>query len=164
MITSESEQTIDRSAEDIWAYAVDVSRHPTWMSVEDAVMVEGRPGEVGASFRETVRFGPRRYTGRLVVSEATPGKSIAWRIAGGMPMAGEARLDLEPRGPASTLARWSAAFRLTGAWRLLEPLMAGEIRASEAAELVRLKGLLEAASPIGSQVATSAAMGISPES
>ncbi|MEO8229592.1 MAG: SRPBCC family protein [Chloroflexota bacterium] len=144
MIRFESEQTIDRSAEDVWAYAADVTEHPKWMAVEDAAIVRGTSGELGAVFRETIRMGPRRYVAELVVSESTPGRSIAWRVAGGVPLAGEARLDLEALGPRRTRARWSGGFRLTGLWRVLEPVMAGEVRSSEAAELVRLKGILEA--------------------
>ena len=68
--------------------------------------------------RETVRLGSRRYVAAFVVSESAPGKRIAWRLAGGIPLVGDVRLDLEP-------------------------LMAGEIRAGEAAELQRLKGILE---------------------
>ena len=144
MIRFESEETIDRSAEDVWAFAADVLQHPKWMAIEDAAIVRGGSGEVGTTFRETIRMGPRRYAAELVVSESVPGKSIAWRVTGGIPLAGEARLELEPLAPGRTRARWSGAFRLTGMWRLVEPLMAGEVRSSEAAELVRLKGILEA--------------------
>ena len=42
---------------------------------------------------------------------------------------------------------------MTGLWRLLEPLVAREFRAGEAAELRRLKGVLEA--PTGVIAATS---------
>ena len=144
MIRFESEQTIDRSAVDVWAYAADVTQHPMWMAIEDAEIVRGESGEVGTRFRETIKMGPRRYAAGFVVSESVPGKSIAWRVTGGMPLAGEARLELESLAHGRTRARWSGAFRLTGMWRLVEPLMAGEVRSSEAAELVRLKGILEA--------------------
>jgi uncharacterized protein YndB with AHSA1/START domain len=144
MIRFESEQTIDRSAGDVWAYAADVQRHPTWMAIEDAAILKGASGEVGTTFRETIKMGGRRYGAELVVSEAVPGKVVAWQVTGGMPIAGEARLELEEMAPGRTKARWSGAFRLMGLWRLAEPLMAGEIRSSEAAELVRLKGILEA--------------------
>ena len=145
MITFASEQTIDRSADDVWAYAADVAQHPKWMAIEDAEILRGASGEVGTTFRETIKMGGRRYAADLIVSESVPGKVVAWRVTGGIPMAGEARLELEPVAVGRTKARWSGAFRLTGLWRLVEPIMAGEVRSSEAAELVRLKGILEAA-------------------
>lgn len=144
MIKFESEQTIDRSADDVWAYAVDVVQHPKWMAIEDAAIVRGASGEVGTAFRETIKMGGRRYAADLVVSESVPGRVVAWRVTGGIPMAGEARLELEQVAVGRTKARWSGGFRLTGLWRLVEPMMAGEVRSSEAAELVRLKGILEA--------------------
>ena len=144
MIKFESEQTIDRSAEDVWAYAADVMQHPKWMAIQDATVIRGAPGEVGTIFRETIKMGPRRYAAELVVSESVPARTLAWRVTDGAPLAGEARLDLEPLGPGRTRARWSGAFRLTGLWRVIGPIMAGEVRSSEAAELVRLKEILEA--------------------
>jgi uncharacterized membrane protein len=144
MIRFASEQTIDRSADEIWAFASDITRHPEWMGVMDAVVVSGRSQEVGAIGRETVRMGPRRFVAEFVVSESSPGRVIAWRVGGRTPIVGEARLELDAAGPNSTRVRWSGGFSMTGLWRLLEPLMAGEIRAGEAAELVRLKTALEA--------------------
>ena len=52
MIPFRSEQTIGRSAMDVWEYAADVDRHPTWMSVLDAELLQGRSTEVGARARE----------------------------------------------------------------------------------------------------------------
>ena len=48
-------------------------------------------------------------------------------------------MDLEATGPESTRVVWAGSLGLTGLMRLVEPLFAGEIRAGEAAELVRLK-------------------------
>lgn len=148
MIRFRAEQEIARSASDVWTYAADMTRHPEWMGVADAQVVRGDPREIGAMGRETVKMGARRFTAEFVVSESAPGRHIAWRIAGGMPLVGEARLDLEPVGPECTRATWSGAFRMTGLWQLLEPMMAGEIRAGEAAELERLKGVLETPMPV----------------
>ena len=33
MIRFETEQTIERPADEVWAYAADVARHPEWMGV-----------------------------------------------------------------------------------------------------------------------------------
>ena len=67
-------------------------------------------------------------------------------------MVGDMRLELDPLGPRRTRARWSGAMRMTGLWRLLEPMMARELRAGEAAELRRMKGVLEG--PTGAIAAT----------
>jgi hypothetical protein len=114
------------------------------MGVTDARLISGRPTEVGARAREHVRFGRGRPDQELVVSASVPGRTIAWRMVEGGPFVGEVALDLETIGPAATRARWSGSFRLTGWRRILEPLVAGEAKAGEAAELQRLKAVLEA--------------------
>ncbi|HEV8401513.1 MAG TPA: SRPBCC family protein [Candidatus Limnocylindrales bacterium] len=42
MIRFETEQTIERPADDVWAYAADIRRHPEWMGVTDATIVQRR--------------------------------------------------------------------------------------------------------------------------
>ena len=144
MITYRFEETIERSADDIWAYAADVTRHPEWMGVIDAKVISGNPTDVGAVGRETVRVGPRRYAAEFTVSGSDPGRLIAWRVAGGAPFAGELRLDIEPLGPQRARAMYSGVVTMMGLWRLLEPFMAREVRTAERAELRRLKRVLEA--------------------
>jgi uncharacterized protein YndB with AHSA1/START domain len=142
VIPFRSEQTIDRSAMDVWEYAADIDRHPTWMSVIDARIVQGRSTEVGSRAHENVKIGPRRQTIVFEVAEADPGRRLAYRVLSG-PMRGDVAMDLEAVGPASTKVVWAGSLGLTGLMRLLEPLFAGEMGASDA-ELVRLKARLEA--------------------
>jgi uncharacterized protein YndB with AHSA1/START domain len=137
------EETIARPPEAVWAYAADIARHPEWMGVQDSEVVSGDPVLVGAVGRESMRVGPKTYRMELIVTVAEPGRVIGWRFDGG-PMAGEARLDLEP-ADGGTRATWSGEIRLKGLWRLVEPLMAAEVKSGEAGELGRLKGILEAA-------------------
>ena len=143
MVPFRSEQTIDRSAMEVWEYAVDIDRHPTWMSVLDARIVQGRSTEVGTRAHESVKIGPRRSTVEFEVAEADPGRRLAYRVLSG-PMRGEVAMDLEATGPSSTRVVWAGSLGLSGLMRLVEPLFAGEIRAGEAAELARLKERLEA--------------------
>ena len=71
MIPSRSEQPIDRSAMEVWEYAADIDRHPTWMSVIDARIVHGPSTEVGARAHEDVKIGPRRQTIEFEVAEGS---------------------------------------------------------------------------------------------
>ena len=78
MIPFRSEQTIDRSAMEVWEYAADIDRHPTWMSVIDARIVQGRPTEVGArAHRGRQDRAARRQTVEFEVAEADPGRRLA---------------------------------------------------------------------------------------
>ena len=143
MIRFKTEQTIARPAGEVWAFAADVTHHPEWMGVTDAYMISGRPTEVGARARERMKLGPRKLEVEFEVSGSVPAERIAWRMAGSGPFSGEVSLDLESLGPDVTRTTWSGAIGLTGWWRLLEPLMAGDVASGEAAELRRLKERLE---------------------
>jgi uncharacterized protein YndB with AHSA1/START domain len=148
MIRFETEQTIARSAEDVWAYAADIARHPEWMAVADAHILEGQGTEVGARGRERLLLGPFRRDVEFEVSEAVPGRRIGWRSIAGAPFHLEVTLDLEPIGPESTRATYGAAIKMRGLWRLLTPLMAMEGKAGPERELLRLKTNIEAAQPM----------------
>ena len=104
MSASVAEQVIERSAQDVWAYAADIVRHAEWMTVTDARIVQGDGTQVGARGRERVRFGPFGWDAEFEVSEAEPGRRLAWKSVQGVPFDLTVTLDLEPIGPASTKA------------------------------------------------------------
>ena len=149
MISYRFQTTIDRSPDEVWAYAVDLRRHPEWMDIRDAALVSGDPTVVGAVGRESLRIGPRTYEVRVTVEAAEPGRLVAWRFKGAAPLEGEAQLELEPVD-GRTRATWSGETRLRGLWRLAQPLLAREIRSGEAAELEKLKAILEARGDVAS--------------
>ena len=140
-----AEQTIARSAQDVWAYAVDIVRHTEWMTVTDARIVHGDGTQVGARGRERMRFGPFGWDVEFEVTEATPGRHIVWKSVAGAPFDLAVALDLEPVGPTSTKATYGADIQLHGLWRLISPMVALEGKAGPARELQRLKAQVEAA-------------------
>lgn len=148
MSTFETEQTIDRSADDVWAYAADIRRHPDWMTVTDARVLDGPGTRAGARGRERMRFGPFGWDVEFEVAEATPGRRIVWKAVDGAPFDLAVSLDLEPVGPTSTRATYRADIRLRGLWRLLGPLVAMEGKAGPERELKRLKARLEETSDL----------------
>lgn len=150
MIKFETEQSIDRSADDVWTYAADIIRHPEWMGVANARIVRGTGTEVGSRAVERIKLGPRWVDVELEVSGSIPARRISWRVVSGGALSGDVTLDLEPVGPERTRAVWSGWLGLTGFWRLVEPLMAAEVKAGEAAELRHLKQNLEMA-PTGAR-------------
>lgn len=145
MSESVAEQVIERSAQDIWAYAADILRHAEWMTVTDARTVQGDGTQVGARGRERVRFGPFGWDGEFEVSEAEPGRRIVWKSVQGVPFDLTVTLDLQPLGPALTKAIYGADIQLHGLWRLLSPMVAMEVKAGPARELSRLKAQVESA-------------------
>lgn len=140
-----AEQTIARSAQDVWLYAADIVRHAEWMTVTDARITQGDGTRVGARGRERLRFGPFGWDVEFGVVEAEPGRRIVWKSVSGAPFDGEVALDLEPTGPASTKATYGSDIRLRGIWRLLSPMVAMEVKAGVRRELQQLKAQVEAA-------------------
>lgn len=138
-----AEQTIARSAQDVWTYAADIVRHAEWMTVTDARIVSGHGTQQGARGRERMRFGPFGWDVEFEVVDAKPGRRIAWRSVSGAPFDLDVTLDLEPVGPVSTKATYGADIRLHGLWRLLSPMLAMEAKAGPARELQRLKTQVE---------------------
>ncbi len=145
MIRFETEETIDRSTDDVWTYAADILRHPDWMGVADARVLHGQGSEVGARGRERLVLGPFRWDVEFEVTEAVPGRRIVWRSMAGAPFHLEVALDLEPVGPDSTRATYGSAIQMRGLWRLLMPLVAMEGKTGPARELHRLKENVEKA-------------------
>jgi uncharacterized membrane protein len=148
MIKSQTEQTIERAAADVWAYAADIVRHPEWMGVTNAALVRGVGSEVGARGRERLVLGPFKWDVEFEVAEAVPGQRIVWRSVAGAPFDLQVSLDLAPAGPTSTRATYGAEIQPHGLWRLLAPLMAAEGKAGPERELRRLKQNLETAPAI----------------
>jgi uncharacterized membrane protein len=140
-----AEQTIARSAQDVWTYAADIVRHAEWMTVTDARIVRGDGTRTGARGRERMRFGPFGWDVEFEVADADPGRRIAWKSVSGAPFDLEVTLDLEPLDLTSTKATYAADIRLHGLWRLLSPVVAMEAKAGPARELQRLKTQVEAA-------------------
>ena len=143
MIKFVTEQTIARTADDVWTYAADILRHPDWMGVKDARVLHGQGSEVGARGRERLVLGPFRWDVEFEVTEAAPGRRIVWRSVAGAPFHLEVALDLAPVGPNSTRATYGSAIQMRGLWRLLMPLVAMEGKAGPARELQRLKENVE---------------------
>jgi uncharacterized membrane protein len=143
VITTKTEQVIERPAADVWAYAADIVRHPDWMSVTNAAVLHGTGSEVGSRGRERLALGPFKWDVEFEVAEAVPERRIVWHSVSGAPFDLEVSLDLEPTGPVATKATYGATIQPHGLWRLLSPLMAAEGKAGPERELRRLKENVE---------------------
>lgn len=143
MIRSRSEETISRPAHEIWAYAADILEHPNWMAVSDPRILSGSSTRVGSRGREVLSFLWRRYEAEFEVTAADPGRRITWRHVAGAPFEGELTLELDQVTDSETRAAYFGWFQMKGLWRVLEPLLAMEGGKGPAAELRRLKQVME---------------------
>lgn len=143
MIRFTVEDTIARPAHDIWAYAAEIMEHPAWMAVTDPRILSGSSRQVGSRGREVLHVAGRRYDVEFEVTAAEAGRIIAWRSLSGAPFDLSLTLELVAVTEAVTRAMYSGTVRLKGLWRLFTPFVAMETRRGPAAELRRLKQVME---------------------
>lgn len=144
MITYGSEVIVDRPYAEVAAYIVDPATHREWMSdvAGIEVLTAGAVG-VGSRYRYLIKKGPMALNLTTRVA-ALSDRGIEYQTEPGGPLDWQARISFEPIDPTHTRITSTGTMAMRGLRRLLEPLMAGEVRSGEAAELTALKSLLEA--------------------
>ena len=134
---------IDRSVEDVYAYASTYGTWPRWRTgVSESEQLTEGPVGVGTRIR-----GGGKLLGRPVgiVIEVTAwerGSRFAYRGAAG-PLRTHNIVTFE-RVAGGTEVTWVDDVELRGIFRLLEPLMGRMVRRGYEADLGRLKAILEA--------------------
>ena len=78
------------------------------------------------------------------VTEVEPNRRLAFKTVSKGSMQWDGGLTLEAQGPSTTRVVSVGQIRLGGAAKLMEGMMAGEIKKGEQKELEKLKELLEA--------------------
>jgi uncharacterized membrane protein len=143
MFRFSSQQTVQRPAGEIWRYATEVERHPEWMALLDARRLDADMTTVGSRGVHRMTFAGRPIEVEMAVATVERDRRIGWRALRGGPFRAEVTIELEPVDATTTRVTWGGWMAFTGLMRLLEPLLAGEVRRNEAAELVKLKANLE---------------------
>ena len=133
---------IARPIADVFAYLTNVSAWSEWMSVEGVHPLDEGPVRVGLRAEGQMREGKRSDTFGVEITAFEPGRMIGFKTTSG-PIDWSGTWDVRPVDAGHTEVIAAGDMRLQGLRRLLEPLMAGEIRKSEAAELVKLRTKLE---------------------
>jgi uncharacterized protein YndB with AHSA1/START domain len=142
MISYQVEETINRPVHEVFRYIADPTLYAEWMPVSDVHVAT--PGEVriGSTARAMMKVGSRMAPFTWEVTGYHADASLAFRTIEG-PVNWDGTYEVSPTEGAATRIISSGRLGLKGWQRLLEPYMSGEIRRGEAAELNRLKDLLE---------------------
>jgi hypothetical protein len=136
---------IAQSPSRVFAFVADLDNLPKIQSdVVQSTVLDPGTVHVGTRFEEVVKLGPRRVTARCVVTEYEPDSLMAFR-AESKAVNYHARFLLEPAGDGSHVTIEVTA-ELQGLWRLLEPVLAGDVRKGLRHELEAIKRHTEAPS------------------
>jgi uncharacterized protein YndB with AHSA1/START domain len=141
MISYSSIVTINRPASEVYAALLDPERYGQWTEMVD--MRLDTPGEPAVGSRGQFRLAKGPIKGMLTytISELEPDRLVVFDIEHPT-LTWHAVSRLEPAGDGTRLD-YSGEIRLRGWRRLLEPLMAAEVKAGEGKEALVLKALLE---------------------
>lgn len=131
---------IERPVGDVFAFIADHANDRRWRSEVVSSRSDGGPG-VGAHLHQTVSYRGRTAEAHLEVTEHVPGERICFRAHGGVRAHG--CYDLHPEGDGTRLAV-SATVELKGGAAMLERYVRQAVEQAAAADLERLKAILEA--------------------
>ena len=144
MIDITVETQIARPARDVFAYATDPEKLSSWQTnTVSATREDDGPYGVGSRLREVHRApGGKELESVVEVVEYAPDRVFALEVKEGTPI--HAHLTFDP-ADGGTRVRFRAHGKLTGAGRLMEPLVARMLRKQFAQHLATLKQVLEGA-------------------
>lgn len=142
MIRVSDSIAISRPPSQVFAFVVDLNNIPKYQAevVKSTVVTPG-PTKVGTRFTEVVKMGPMRATANCEVTELVPDKTMAFRAMSSA-INYEGRLLIEPADKGSKLTL-AGTMQPRGLWKVLQPMLAGEVRRGVKEELVAIKGILE---------------------
>lgn len=140
MIRYSSDVTIDRPPAEVLDALLDAEFYPKWTPMVDVEFDgSGRPS-VGTTGRFRMAAGPIKGLLEMRIAQLDPDRLVVQVTHPGMDWTSISTLAPEGSGTKLTYAG-ELAFK--GWRRLLEPLVAGEVRTGEAKEAMQLKAALE---------------------
>jgi carbon monoxide dehydrogenase subunit G len=143
MIEFSGTTDVARSQSHVFAFVSNLENLPKIQSeVVKSTVLDPGPVQVGTRFEEIVKIGPRQVTARCVVVEYEPERRLAFR-AESPALHYDAHILVEPAGSGCRVTL-EGTVRLQGLWRLLQPLLAADVRKGVAHELAAIKRHTEA--------------------
>ena len=141
MLSYRSEVSISRSPETVFRYLNGPALQTLWSDVPMRQLTTGDPVP-GSQLEVTFGMGPLKARIGLELSRVEQGRLLAFKsFSGPIRWDGEYRLASTDGG--NTVVSQDGRLTFSGAWRLIEPLVAGEISRGEIKELERLKTVVE---------------------
>lgn len=129
---------IAESPSRVFGFISDLDNLPKIQSeVVKSTVLDPGPVRVGTRFEEVVKLGPKRVTARCVVTEYEPESRMAFRAESDA-VNYHGRFVVEPTGEGSRVTAEGTA-ELRGLWRVMQPMLAADIRKGVKHELEAIK-------------------------
>ena len=138
MITFHDSIEVSQGRQKVFGFISDLNNIPKFQSevVQSRVTTPG-PVAVGTRFEEVVKLGPWRIPTHCVVTEFDESGTFGFE-ASSKPVSYEGRFTVESVGAGSRVTVRGTA-KLQGLWRLMEPILAGDVRKGVRHELLAIK-------------------------
>ena len=144
MIEYKGEVTINVPPEKVYRAISDAQKWPMWNSMAEPKVLAGTGFDtVGSQVESVMGEGPMKQKMIFEVTAAEPNRRLAFKTVSKGSMQWDGEMTLEAQGPSSTRLVTVGQIRLSGAAKLMEGVLGGEIRKGEQKEIEVLKELLE---------------------
>jgi uncharacterized protein YndB with AHSA1/START domain len=143
MIRVEHSLVVNRTPEEVFAYATDPSKLPEWQSTALEARSEG-PMQQGTRVTEVRKFLGRRMESEVEVTAYEPDRRFALKVVSG-PVPFTFEQTLEPAG-GGTAVKVVLEGEPGGFFKLAEPLVERAVRRQVRTDYEQLKDILEARS------------------
>lgn len=143
MITYEGAIVISRPVAEVFDYATTFEYFPRWTDVISMKRLSNGPVDVGTRVQLEMGRWPLKSQIDFETVVWERDRNWTFKTVSASPIVWDGKFVFEPLGPESTQVRTAGEVTLKGLRKLLEPVVRGELRKSEQAELETLKGILE---------------------
>jgi uncharacterized membrane protein len=143
VIRVESHATVERPVEDVARYLADIEHMTDWTDMTASRPLSEGPLTEGSRAYAEVAMGPVKLGWTWQVTDMDANGGYGFRTVSKSALGMDGRVKLTPEGASTTGIDYLVEIHTHGALRLLEPLLRGEMSKNEAAEVTRLKALIE---------------------
>ncbi|HXH23074.1 MAG TPA: SRPBCC family protein [Dehalococcoidia bacterium] len=147
MIRIELSTQISRPRDEVFEFLTDVGKLPKWQTgvVQSKAVSEGAM-RVGYQFEETAKVAFWKLHTVCAVTDIKANERFAFTAKSNGPIDYHGQFDLQPVAGGTRLSV-TGSVNLKGLWKLLQPVLAGDLRKETRAELETIRRLLEAGAP-----------------
>ncbi len=144
MVRIEDSTRIDCPVEKVWRFVSDPSNTPKWYQgpMEVRQISEG-PITVGTTFEAVVHYRGRSLVFGARCTVLNQNKELTWELTSGPTKGSQDSWRMEPIDEKSTRLTRVFDERVSGSWRLIQPIIVRGTKRAHEAEIHNVKRILE---------------------